>query len=53
MDIKKLIDDADFDNLNQLSKRWKKESNHTSLADSQFSMAEKGPSNEYEKGISS
>jgi hypothetical protein len=30
MDMKKLIDDTDFDNINELSKRWKKESHHTS-----------------------
>lgn len=24
MDMRKLIDDTDFDNLNELSKKWKK-----------------------------
>jgi hypothetical protein len=39
MDMKKLIDDADFDNLNELTRRWKKDPAPTaSLADSQFSL---------------
>ena len=38
MDMKKLIDDTDFDNLNQLSKRWKKDgNNNSSLVDSKAS----------------
>lgn len=36
MDVRKLIDDTDFDNINELSKKWKKESHHTSKADSDF-----------------
>ena len=32
--MRKLIDDTDFDNLNQLSKRWKKDGSPGSLADS-------------------
>ena len=34
MDMRKLIDDTDFDNLNQLSKRWKKEGSPGSMAES-------------------
>ena len=34
MDMRKLIDETDFDNINELSKRWKKDSNNSSLADS-------------------
>ena len=44
MDIKKLIDDTDFDNLNQLSKRWRKEGSPRSMATSQLSApSEKSP----------
>jgi hypothetical protein len=39
MDMRKLIDETDFDNLNELSKRWKREPNPSSMADSQFSNA--------------
>ena len=36
MDMRRLIDETDFDNLNELSRRWKKEkdSNHTAIEDS-------------------
>lgn len=32
MDMRKLIDDTDFDNLNELSKRWKKDVNRSELS---------------------
>jgi hypothetical protein len=35
MDIKQLIDGTDFDNLNELSKRWKKDSHTNSFGESQ------------------
>lgn len=38
MDMRKLIDDTDFENINELTRRWKKESNPTSLAHSQLSQ---------------
>lgn len=30
MDMKKMIDDTDFDNFNELTKKWKKDPNNTS-----------------------
>lgn len=33
MDMKKLIDEADFDNINELSKRWKREPHHEPAPD--------------------
>jgi len=38
MDMRKLIDETDFENLNELTRRWKKDSNPTSLANSQLSQ---------------
>jgi len=49
MDMRKLIDDTDFDNLNELSKRWKKDSQVNSLADSQFSQHTDKPNNIFER----
>lgn len=37
--MRKLIDDTDFDNLNELSKRWKKDANRSELSESQYSQA--------------
>lgn len=43
--MRKLIDETDFDNLNQLSKRWKKEPTPpSSLSDSQYSHTIEKPS---------
>ncbi len=43
--MRKLIDQTDFDNLNQLSKRWKKEPTpQNSLSDSQYSHTIEKPS---------
>lgn len=39
MDMRKLIDETDFDNLNELSKKWKKQPTPSSLSDSQYSSA--------------
>jgi hypothetical protein len=36
MDMRKLIDDTDFDNLNELTKKWKKDSHNTSKSESEF-----------------
>lgn len=41
--MRKLIDETDFDNINELSKRWKKEANGSSLGDSKVSATSDRP----------
>jgi uncharacterized lipoprotein YehR (DUF1307 family) len=41
MDMRRLIDETDFDNLNELSKRWKKEPLPPSHSHSQLNAEER------------
>jgi len=44
MDMRRLIDETDFDNLNELSKRWKKEPVPPPPSHSQSQIEEKASS---------
>ena len=39
MDMRKLIDETDFDNINELSRRWKKDTLRSSQNDSQMEQS--------------